>query len=99
MLSPEAGFSAWQAYAECAHRHLSRFPHRRRTLQDMNAPLPQAALDELAAGEPLLFQPLRIGDITVANRVVMAPLTRSRADEAAGDVPGSAMNVEYYRQR
>jgi len=46
-----------------------------------------------------LFQPTRIGDIDVANRVVMAPLTRSRADEAAGDIPGSAMNIEYYRQR
>jgi len=46
-----------------------------------------------------LFQPTRIGDIEVANRIVMAPLTRSRADEAAGDVPGSAMNIEYYRQR
>jgi N-ethylmaleimide reductase len=48
---------------------------------------------------PKLFQPIRIGDIELSNRVVMAPLTRSRADEAAGDVPGSAMNVEYYRQR
>jgi N-ethylmaleimide reductase len=48
---------------------------------------------------PLLFQATRIGDIEVANRVVMAPLTRSRADEAAGDIPGSPMNVEYYRQR
>jgi len=46
-----------------------------------------------------LFEPTRIGDIEVANRVVMAPLTRSRADEAAGDIPGSPMNVEYYRQR
>ena len=46
-----------------------------------------------------LFEPARIGDIEVANRVVMAPLTRSRADEAAGDVPGSPMNIEYYRQR
>ena len=46
-----------------------------------------------------LFQPTRIGDIEVSNRVVMAPLTRSRADEAAGDVPGSPMNIEYYRQR
>jgi N-ethylmaleimide reductase len=47
----------------------------------------------------LLFQPTRIGDIALANRVVMAPLTRCRADEAAGDIPGSAMNVAYYRQR
>lgn len=46
-----------------------------------------------------LFQPTRIGDIEIANRVVMAPLTRCRADEPAGDVPGSAMNIEYYRQR
>ncbi len=46
---------------------------------------------------PQLFQPTRIGDIDVANRIVMAPLTRSRA--ADGDIPGSAMNVDYYRQR
>jgi N-ethylmaleimide reductase len=46
-----------------------------------------------------LFQATRIGDIEVANRVVMAPLTRCRADEAAGDVPGSEINIEYYRQR
>ena len=46
-----------------------------------------------------LFQPVRIGDLELANRVVMAPLTRCRADEAAGDIPGSAMNIEYYRQR
>ena len=48
---------------------------------------------------PQLFQPTRIGDIEVANRIVMAPLTRSRADEALGDIPGSPMNVDYYRQR
>jgi N-ethylmaleimide reductase len=48
---------------------------------------------------PALFQPGRIGDIEVSNRIFMAPLTRSRADEAAGDIPGSEMNIEYYRQR
>ncbi len=46
-----------------------------------------------------LFQPVQIGDLHLANRVVMAPLTRCRADEPAGDVPGSAMNIAYYRQR
>ena len=46
-----------------------------------------------------LFQPVQIGDMHLANRVVMAPLTRCRADEPAGDLPGSAMNIEYYRQR
>ena len=29
-----------------------------------------------------LFQPLRLGDLTLPNRVVMAPLTRSRATPA-----------------
>jgi len=65
----------------------------------MNAPLPQALTQAAAADSLKLFQPTRIGAIEVANRVVMAPLTRSRADEPAGDVPGSAMNIEYYRQR
>ena len=43
-----------------------------------------------------LFQPVRLGPATLANRIVMAPLTRSRAGK--GDVP-RAMNAEYYRQR
>ena len=46
-----------------------------------------------------LFQPVRMGALDLPNRIVMAPLTRSRADEAAGDIPGSPMNIEYYRQR
>jgi N-ethylmaleimide reductase len=66
----------------------------------MTVPMPQAvASTTRRADTSLLFQPARIGDIEVANRVVMAPLTRSRADEPRGDVPGSAMNIEYYRQR
>lgn len=32
-----------------------------------------------------LFQPARIGVIDVVNRVVMAPLTRCRADATKGD--------------
>ena len=43
-----------------------------------------------------LFQPLRLGDIELANRMVMAPLTRNRAE--AGNVPGN-MTIEYYAQR
>ncbi len=43
-----------------------------------------------------LFKPVRMGDIELANRIVMAPLTRSRAGDAG--VPGP-MNAEYYRQR
>ncbi len=43
-----------------------------------------------------LFQPVRLGDITLSNRMAMAPLTRNRAEE--GNVPGP-MTVEYYAQR
>jgi N-ethylmaleimide reductase len=43
-----------------------------------------------------LFDPIRIGAIDMANRIVMAPLTRSRA--ADGLVP-SPMAAEYYGQR
>ncbi|MFT4152137.1 MAG: alkene reductase [Paracoccaceae bacterium] len=42
-----------------------------------------------------LFTPLQAGAIAMKNRVVMAPLTRSRA---VGLVPGP-LHVEYYRQR
>ncbi|HJV63781.1 MAG TPA: alkene reductase [Albitalea sp.] len=43
-----------------------------------------------------LFDPLRVGDISLANRIVMAPLTRNRA--AARQVP-SDLAVTYYAQR
>ena len=43
-----------------------------------------------------LFQPVRLGPYSLANRMVMAPLTRSRA--GAGDVPTELM-AEYYAQR
>jgi len=45
---------------------------------------------------PTLFDPIRIGDIDLATRIVMAPLTRNRA--GARQVPTDLM-VEYYRQR
>jgi 2,4-dienoyl-CoA reductase-like NADH-dependent reductase (Old Yellow Enzyme family) len=43
-----------------------------------------------------LFQPLQAGALQLRNRIVMAPLTRCRAE--ADRVPGELM-VEYYRQR
>jgi len=43
-----------------------------------------------------MFQPLALGAETLENRVLMAPLTRNRAQ--AEGTP-SAMAVEYYRQR
>lgn len=44
-----------------------------------------------------LFSPLKVGAITAANRVFMAPLTRLRSIEP-GDIPTPLM-AEYYRQR
>lgn len=45
---------------------------------------------------PTIFDPIQMGDIPLANRLVMAPLTRNRAIE--GHKPGP-LTVEYYRQR
>ena len=44
-----------------------------------------------------LFSPIRIGAIDLAHRVVLAPLTRMRAD-MPGNVPGDLMAI-YYAQR
>ncbi|KAF9254587.1 FMN-linked oxidoreductase [Marasmius fiardii PR-910] len=42
-----------------------------------------------------LFQPLKLGELTLSNRVIMSALTRNRSPDT---VPNS-VNVEYYRQR
>jgi N-ethylmaleimide reductase len=43
-----------------------------------------------------LFSPIMLGDLQLRNRIIMAPMTRSRAAEQA--VPSEVM-IEYYRQR
>ena len=43
-----------------------------------------------------LFKPMQLGPLQLANRIVMAPLTRSRAKE--DDIPGD-LAAEYYVQR
>jgi len=43
-----------------------------------------------------LFTPLRVGQLKLPNRIVMAPLTRNRA--GAGNVP-QPLNATYYAQR
>ncbi|HEY0182663.1 MAG TPA: hypothetical protein VGC09_07620 [Rhodopila sp.] len=43
----------------------------------------------------VLFQPLTLKNLTVANRIVMAPMTRAMAPEG---IPGAAQ-AEYYRRR
>ena len=45
---------------------------------------------------PSLFDPLKLGDLTIPNRIIMAPLTRARAGESR--VPNELM-VEHYVQR
>lgn len=45
---------------------------------------------------PTLFDPLQLGDLTLPNRIIMAPLTRCRAVD--GRVPNALM-AEYYVQR
>ena len=45
----------------------------------------------------LLFEPYRLGSLTLPNRIVMAPLTRSRARQP-GNVP-TRLNACYYAQR
>lgn len=44
-----------------------------------------------------IFTPLKLGEVTVANRIFMAPLTRLRSIEP-GDIP-TALMAEYYQQR
>lgn len=50
----------------------------------------------VAAEVEPLFRPVRLGPLDLPHRVVMAPMTRSRANERG--VP-SSLAIEYYRQR
>lgn len=45
---------------------------------------------------PSLFDPIQLGDIAAPNRILMAPLTRGRADRDAVPTP---LMIDYYRQR
>ena len=45
---------------------------------------------------PTLFDPLQLGELRLANRIIMAPLTRARSGPSR--IPNELM-VEYYRQR
>lgn len=53
-------------------------------------------MQRIENGDPLL-SPVTLGALDLANRIVMAPLTRMRSRQP-GDVP-QAINVEYYDQR
>ena len=69
---------------------LDAAPHCAKTI------LPRANSKGNTLHDPL-FQPLDLGAIQAPNRILMAPLTRGRAN-MPGSVPGE-MNATYYRQR
>jgi N-ethylmaleimide reductase len=46
---------------------------------------------------PTLFDPIQLGAVQVANRILMAPLTRARSSE--NHVPDSKLKAAYYTQR
>ena len=62
-----------------------------------SAVLPAQAVPAPQGPTELLFQPLQVGRLHLRHRIIMAPLTRSRARQP-GNVPTS-MNACYYAQR
>lgn len=73
---------------------------RQKNLQDAanqwGAPLKTIWIKLIGGYMSSLFEPIKMGDLTLPNRIVMAPLTRCRA--SAGRVPNALM-AEYYAQR
>jgi N-ethylmaleimide reductase len=52
---------------------------------------------DMTEASDVLFEPFTLGDLQLPNRVIMAPLTRSRAKQP-GDIPWE-LNATYYAQR
>jgi N-ethylmaleimide reductase len=63
----------------------------------MRAAVSKRPADPTPASDSPLLQPVQVGPWTLANRVVMAPMTRNRA-EGGGRVP-SPLAPRYYAQR
>ena len=51
----------------------------------------------MAEDNDVLFRPFTLGDLPLPNRILMAPLTRSRSKQP-GDIPWE-LNATYYAQR
>src|SRR6202020_152071 len=68
------------------------------TLQDKTTPVSAAPIQRVhvMSNQPL-FTPYRMGDLDLPNRIVMAPLTRMRA-QSHDHVP-TTLQAEYYVQR
>src|SRR6266481_6418282 len=65
-------------------------------MANTEAPVLEPVAGQQAPAEHL-FQPFKLGPFTLPHRIIMAPLTRSRARQP-GNVP-SALNACYYAQR
>jgi N-ethylmaleimide reductase len=61
-----------------------------------SSPLPRAYVDRRDAAPPHLLSPYRLGGFELRNRLVMSPMTRSRALD--GNVP-NPLAATYYAQR
>lgn len=69
--------------------------HCPRSIHGLQSPRCQAVTD-INPSISSLFEPLKIGQLHLRNRIVMAPLTRGRAD---GDRVPNELMAEYYAQR
>lgn len=50
----------------------------------------------MATDTSVIFQPIKVGDMNLSHRIVMAPLTRHRSDKTHTHTD---LNVTYYSQR
>src|SRR5690606_25367425 len=78
-----------------ADRHPDYFPPDRQSRSGSCYSLINLIIQEVCT-MTTIFDPITLGDLQPSNRIIMAPLTRCRADE--GRVP-NAMMAEYYVQR
>ena len=44
-------------------------------------------MDKMTMSQATLFTPLKLGELTLANRIVLPPLTRCRSEQP-GNIPG-----------
>jgi len=88
--------SELHAHGSHARPYLPPVPSQIASRPPGGPPGPSLEDDLLSNASSPLFQPTRLGAIEMANRIAMAPLTRSRA--GTGDVP-RPMAATYYAQR
>src|ERR1700748_3689109 len=88
-LSQALSIKSCTIYLSCNAKPAHRLGGRRINRDERMPPMLKTPDEEL-------FSPTTLGAIEVANRIAMAPLTRSRAHE---DGVHSSLAIDYYRQR